>query len=123
MLASEESKETAQSSPAAANPFKNPSYPERVHFAERKTLEERLRYWEEKILAMGKTLTAQGDHPQRDAYVRLFHQMQGARDQMAEAVRRMPLETGALYDEDRERLTNAEAALTRILQRWDAVKA
>ena len=31
---------------------------------------------------------------------------------MAECVRRMPLETGTLYDEDRERLTHAEAALS-----------
>jgi hypothetical protein len=29
----------------------------------------------------------------------------------------MPLETGILYDEDRERLTSAEAALARTLQR------
>ena len=48
--------------------------------------------------------------------------MMGARDQMAEAVRRMPLETGILYDEDAERLRHAEAALVRLLPQWDAVR-
>ena len=123
-LAPQESAETAQSSQPGDDSIKNPSYPQRVHLGERKALEEKLRSWEERIAAMANELTAMGgDHPHRAASERLFHQMQGARDQMAEAVRRMPLETGILYDEDRERLANAEAALNRVLQRWDAVKA
>ena len=69
---------------------------------------------------MVRKIATLGSHPNRGTYERLYHQMQGARDQMAECVRRMPLETGVLYDEDRERLTHAEAALTRTLQRWDA---
>ena len=104
----------------AMDPAKNPSYPQRVHLTERQPLEEKLREWDEKIAAIGHKLAAMGSHPNRDAYERLYHQMQGARDQMAEAVRRMPLETGILYDEDRERLESAEAALSRLIQRWEA---
>ncbi len=120
-LAPKETNETAQSSHVAMDPAKNPSYPQRVHLAERKPLEEKLRETDEKIAAVGQKLVAMGGHPQRDAYERLYHQMQGTRDQMAEAVRRMPLETGTLYDEDRERLESAEAALSRLLERWEAI--
>jgi hypothetical protein len=120
-LSPQESNQTAQSAHAAADAAKNPSYPQRVHFGERKELHDKLASWDEKIAAMGKKLATLGTHRQRSAYERLYHQMLGARDQMAECVRRMPLETGILYDEDRERLTCAEAALARTLQRWDAV--
>ena len=65
---------------------------------------------EDKLAEIGKKLTALGSHPHRDEYERLYFQMQGALDQMAEAVRRMPLETGTLYDEDRERLTSARGS-------------
>jgi hypothetical protein len=116
--APKETNETAQPS-NAINPAKNPTYPQRVHLAERKPLEENLREWDEKLAAMGGKLAAMGSHPNLDAYERLYHQMQGAHDQMAEAVRRMPLETGSLYDEDRERLASAEAALSRLIQRWE----
>jgi hypothetical protein len=119
-LAPRETNETAQSSHAVVNPVRNPSYPQREHFTERKPLEEKLREWDEKIAAIGRKLAAMGSHPNRDTYGRLYHQMQGARDQMAEAVRRLPLETGTLYEEDRERLAIAEAALSRVMQRWEA---
>jgi len=109
--------------PAASNPFENPSYPQRTHFAERAQLEETLRSCEQKISTVTGKLTALGNHPGRAAYERLFHQMQGARDQMADAVRRMPLETGDLYDEDHERFEAAVAALERLFQSWDGVKA
>ena len=72
---------------------------------------------------MAGKLTALANHPGRASYERLFHQMLGARDQMAEAVRRMPLETGDLYEEDRERFEAAAAALGRLFQSWDGVKA
>jgi hypothetical protein len=72
---------------------------------------------------MAAKLTALGNHPGRAAYQRLFHQMQGACDQMAEAVRRLPLETGALYEEDHERFQAAVEALGRLFQNWDGVKA
>jgi hypothetical protein len=120
-LSSQESNQTAQSPHAAADSARNRSYPQRVHFGERKELQDKLASWDEKLAAMGKRLATLGAHPHRASYERLYHQMQGARDQMAECVRRMPLETGILYDEDRERLTSAEAALTRTLHRWDAV--
>src|SRR5271157_3051054 len=115
-------KENAPSSPPACDPCRNPSYPQRTHFAERPQLEETLRSWEQKISNVTGKLTALGNHPGRTTYERLFHQMQGARDQMAEAVRRMPLETGALYEEDRERFEAAVAALGRLFQSWDDVK-
>jgi hypothetical protein len=119
-MAPKETNETAQSSNAAGNPAKNPSYPQRVHLTERQPLEDTLREWDEKIATIGRKLAALGSHPSRDTHERLYHQMQGARDQLAEAVRRMPLETGTLYNEDRERLESAAAALSRLLQRWEA---
>jgi hypothetical protein len=122
-LSPQESNESAQSAHAAADPVKNPSYPQRVHFGERRELQDKLASWDEKIAAMARKLATLGAHPHRAPYERLYHQMQGARDQMAECVRRMPLETGILYDEDRERLNGAEAALARTLQRWVAVGA
>jgi hypothetical protein len=118
-----ESKETALVTPAASNPLRNPSYPQRTHFGERQQLEETLRSWEQKISSVAGKLTALASHPGRANYERLYHQMQGARDQMAEAVRRMPLETGTLHEEDRERFEAAAAALGRLLQKWDGVKA
>jgi hypothetical protein len=45
--------------------------------------------------------------------------MLGARDQIAEGVRRLPLETGALYDEDHERYKEAVAAFERVYRRWE----
>ncbi len=122
-LVPRESQEPAASLPAASNPFRNPSYPQRAHFAERPQLEQTLRVWEQKISGVTGKLTALGNHPSRATYERLFHQMQGARDQMAEAVRRLPLEAGDLYEEDHERFEAAAAALGRLLQSWDGVKA
>ena len=115
-------KRPRRSSPAAANPVRNPSYPQRAHLGERPQLEETLRSWEQKLSSVAGKLTALANHPGRATYERLFHQMQGARDQMAEAVRRMPLETGALYEEDHERFEAAAAALGRLFQSWDGVK-
>src|SRR5208337_1599049 len=82
-LVPHESKETAASSPAVANPLRNPSYPQRSHFGERPQLEETLSSWEQKINNLAGILTALGNHPGRATYERLFFQMQGARDQMA----------------------------------------
>ena len=120
-LSPQESQANAQSAHPQANPAKSPTYPQRTHFSERKELLDRLAAWDEKIAAMVRKIATLGSHPNRGTYERLYHQMQGVRDQMAECVRRMPLETGSLYDEDRERLTNAEAALARTFQRWDGV--
>ncbi len=62
-----------------------------------------------------------GNHPQKAAHERVYYQLLGARDQVAETIRRLPLETGALYDEDKERYEIALAAFDRVYQRWDAV--
>jgi hypothetical protein len=115
--------QSVSSTPVPVSTDRNPSYPQRTHYAEKKALEEKLRSWQEKVAEMGKKLTSLGNHPIRATYVRLYFQMLGALDQMAEAVSRMPLEAGVLYDEDREKLRIAEAALALVFRRWDAVKS
>jgi hypothetical protein len=83
-------------------------------------LEERLRTCEERLLAARQKLDSLGHSPDRDGLERLYVQLLGARDQVAEAVRRLPLETGALYDEDRERYEEAVAAFERTYRRWES---
>jgi hypothetical protein len=104
----------------AREPFKNPSYPQRVHFPERPALEERLRSCEEQLRTAEQRLSGLGSHPQRATFERLYHRMLGARDQVAEMVRRLPLEAGALYDEDKERYEQAVQAFDRTWRQWDA---
>jgi len=106
-------------SPRPVVPFKSPTYPPRVHFAERSELEAKLRSIEERIQAARWKLDVMGSHPDRAGLERLFFQMLGARDQVAEGVRRLPLETGALYDEDHERYVEALAAFERVYRRWE----
>jgi hypothetical protein len=106
-----------------AVPWKNPTYPARTHWAEKASLEETLQSWDRKIEALAQKFAVLGNAAGRAPHERIYHQMLGARDQMAEAVRRMPRETGALYHEDHERLAAAEAALLRLVQRWDALKS
>ena len=101
-------------------PFKSPTYPPRVHFAERPELEERLRSIEERLQTVRQKLGATGNPPARAVLERLYFQMVGARDQVAEEVRRLPLETGALYDEDKERYKEAVAAFERAFRRWES---
>jgi hypothetical protein len=76
---------------------------------------------DERIAAARAKLNAMGQSPNRAAFERLFAQMLGACDQVAEAARRMPTETGALYKEDRHRLEEAVAALERVSQRWESL--
>jgi hypothetical protein len=92
-----------------------------VHVHERAQIEESLHACEERLRSVQNKLSALGKHPDRARFERLYHQMLGARDQVAEAVRRLPLETGELYDEDRERFEQAMAAFDRGYQRWDTV--
>jgi hypothetical protein len=108
--------------PAPSHFAKNPTYPQRTHLGERKQLEDSLHSWTQKFADVEAKLTALSNHPARATHERLYHQMQGALDQMAEAVRRMPLESGSLYKEDRERYEAAEAALRRLCSAWDAAK-
>jgi hypothetical protein len=105
----------------ALNPYKSPTYPQRRHFGERGALEASLRGCEERIQAIRQKLDTLGSHPQRAAYERIYHQMLGARDQIAESVRRLPVETGSLYDEDKERYDQAVAACDRAYNRWEAM--
>ena len=104
--------------PKHTEPFRNPSYPQRVHFQERQELEEIVRAWDTKIEELGQTLAQTGLNQGQVARHRLYHQMLGARDQLASAARRMPLETAALYDEDHELFRLAEAALVRLFEQW-----
>lgn len=113
-------REAARSAALSSSQVKNPSYPQRTHFGERKELQEKLAACEEKLASMARKLATLGGHARRSSYERIYHQMLGARDQLAECARRMPLEAGALYEEDRERLTAAEAAVARTIQRWDS---
>jgi hypothetical protein len=100
------------------DPFHNPSYPARNHFHEREELEESLRAAEERVSAARQKLSALTSHPQRAAFVRLYHQMMGARDQIAECAGRIPLEAADLYQEDKERYVQAVAALERTWEKW-----
>ena len=91
------------------DPRFNPSYPQRVHVGERAHWELLLKTWSEKISALESAGTSLDP--------RTTAQIQGAKDQIAEAVRRLPGEVGGLYHEDRHRLEEAVRALERIFQK------
>jgi hypothetical protein len=101
------------------NPLKNPSYPQRVHLHEKPHWEGILLYCEEQLNKARKKLNVLGASPHRATFERLYFQMEGARDQVADAARRMPTETGDLYDEDHDRVEEAVAALDRVCRRWE----
>jgi hypothetical protein len=103
----------------AADPDHNPTYPRRIHFHERAKLEEALQTCDQRLNSALQKLSVVANHAQEPLFVRLYHQMQGARDQVAEAVRRLPLEVGGLYREDHERFEQAMAALERTWRRWE----
>jgi hypothetical protein len=100
----------------AVDPQENPSYPQRTHTKERPQWQALLKVWDERVDAAGKSL---GSRPDREAALRLYVQMRGARDQLADAVRRLPMEVGDLYEEDRARVDEAVAALERLFTLWD----
>jgi hypothetical protein len=107
--------ETTTPAPVApADPRWNPAYPRRVHTHERAHWEGVLRAAEGRIAACLPRLTANG--PDRPRLDRLRAQMLGARDQIADAARRLPGEVGELYEEDRHRLEEAVAALDRLVK-------
>jgi len=98
----------------------NPSYPARTHTHERPHWLGVLRSCDDKIATALQGLdglAGSGDRPRRD---RLHAQLLGCRDQVAGAVRRLPGETGDLYEEDKHSLEEAVAALDRVLAQWDA---
>jgi exonuclease VII small subunit len=78
---------------------------------------------EERISTARQKMNVVGNSPNRPAFERLFAQMLGARDQVADTAQRLPMETGELYEEDRHRLEEAVAALDRVFQRWEMQKA
>ncbi|WP_422931190.1 hypothetical protein [Singulisphaera sp. PoT] len=103
-----------------ANPLKNPSYPQRVHIHERPHWEGVLKSCDQRIAVVKQKIVVLAAGPNRDAFNRLYSQMLGARDQVADCVRRLPGETGDLYEEDKHRLEEAVKSLDRILKRWDS---
>jgi hypothetical protein len=103
------------------DPFHNPSYPARTHFHEREALEASLIEAEERLTAARQKLSAMANHPQRAEIVRIYHQMMGARDQIADSARRMPLEAAALYEEDKHRYVQAVAAFERTCRKWQSI--
>ncbi len=100
------------------NPYKNPSYPQRIHLGERQALLAILQSCDDRLDGFRQKLDVVGKRADRPTYERLFLQLQGARDQVADAVRRLPLEAGSLYHEDRERLQAASEAFDRLAKRW-----
>jgi hypothetical protein len=105
---------------AAADPRKNPSYPQRVHLNEKPHWQSVLQTVETRIGVACQKLNALVNDPKRAAFERIYAQMLGARDQVADAVKRLPQETGDLYEEDHHRLEEAVAALDRLFQNWDS---
>jgi hypothetical protein len=105
------------------DPRKNPSYPQRVHIHERAHWQGVLAQCEQRIAGAREKLKVAGNSPNRAAFERLFSQMLGARDQVADAARRMPMETGELYEEDKHRLEQGVAALDRVFEKWEKQKA
>jgi hypothetical protein len=100
-------------------PGRSPSYPQRIHVRERPQWRAVLEKWEGRIRVAATTLeTTPADHPSRPSRERMFNQMLGARDQIADAVRRLPGVVGVLYEEDRHKLDEAVASLERIFTRW-----
>jgi hypothetical protein len=93
----------------------SPSYPQRVHVRDRGRLKELVRTWEQNLAKYGQELAANPDDAHRR---RLYAQMLGARDQLADAARRMPMEVGDLYEEDHHRLETAVEAFERLARQW-----
>ena len=105
------------------NPLKNPAYPQRVHIQERSHWQGVLQQCEERVATARQKLNVLSAlAPGREKFERLFAQMLGARDQVADAAQRLPGETGDLYAEDKHRLEEGVAALERVKKQWDEQK-
>lgn len=109
----------AETAERSLDPHKSPSYPNRVHLHERPQLDAQLKSCNERLAQARQELEARMQGPGREAALRLFSQLVGARDQLADAVRRLPMEVGKMYDEDRLRLVDALAAFDRVLDAWN----
>jgi hypothetical protein len=108
----------AESKPT--DPRRSPSYPQRVHIRERAQWQNVLDRWDQRVETARATYAQRSGRSDGLELGRLFAQMLGARDQIADAVKRLPIEVGDLYEEDRHRLDEAVAALERLFARWDA---
>ncbi len=105
---------------APRDPKKNPAYPQRIHLGEKAHWQGVLRDCEGRLADARQRLAVVGNNPKRAGFERIFAQMTGARDQVADAVRRLPQETGDLYEEDRHRVEDAVAAIDRLFSRWES---
>ncbi len=110
--------ETGATRTSVPDPKKNPSYPGRQHLHEKPHWQGILQSAEAQIAPFSQRLSVLGNDPNRTVYERLHAQMLGARDQIADAIRRLPGETGDLYEEDKHRVAEAITALDRLAQRW-----
>ena len=110
--------ETGATRTAVADPKRNPSYPARQHLHEKGHWQAILATAEAQIAPFTQRLSVIGADPKRATFERLHAQMLGSRDQIADAVRRLPGETGDLYEEDKHRVEEAVTALDRLAQRW-----
>jgi hypothetical protein len=106
-------------SPNNSKPYQSPTYPQRIHIGERRRWQSVLDLWQGRIEQACARLNTIASGPKREPYERLYFQMCGARDQIAEAAARLPMEVDSMYDEDRHRLECAVAALERLFSRWD----
>ena len=100
--------------PRPVDPRRSPSYPQRVHIRERAHWQAVLKAWNDRIAD-----ARQSPRARHERAPFLLAQMAGARDQIADASKRLPMEVGDLYEEDRQRLDEAVRALERTFARWD----
>jgi len=103
--------------PQPADARRSPSYPQRVHIRERAQWQATLAKCEETLAAARQKFADLGPGADREQSSLLLAQLAGARDQIADAVRRLPMEVGGLYEEDKHRVAEAEKAVERILAR------
>jgi len=106
--------------PAVADPRKNPAYPQRTHLREKPHWQGILKTSEDRLADARQRLDVLGNDANRPAFERIYAQMLGARDQVADAVKRLPQETGDLYEEDHHRVDDAVAALDLLFRRWES---
>ena len=104
--------------PTASDPKHSPSYPQRVHIRERAHWQGVLQSCESRVAQARSDFAAMPAGPKRDACAVLLAQMSGARDQVADAARRLPMEVGEMYEEDKHRLEQAVTALERVMAKW-----
>lgn len=93
---------------------RNPSYPARVHAYEAPKWRDLLAGIEARLESARSRWGATKDAAKKGNSERLVHQLAGARDQVADCVRRLPQEVGELYEEDHHRLEQAVAAFDRV---------